>query len=440
VFAETLGPLVTALVVLVTVYGYTMALLSARRARPDDEGDRAPLFFILLVPALNEELVIGNTLSSLLALSGDFLVLLIDDASDDDTVAVVTPFLEDPRVRLLARPRAEARTGKGAALNAGYATARRLAHDLGLLERYGAEHVIVTVFDSDGRVDPDFLQAVGPLFRDPKTAGVQTSVRMYNARQNLLTFWQHLEFVVWGEIFLRAKSWLGSATLGGNGQSVRLSALDDLGREPWHASLTEDLDLSLRLLARGWRLRFCPSVAVWQEAVPAWRRLVRQRSRWLQGHVVSWNYLPRLLRSGLPLHTRADLLLFLLLPAVFLPIGLASLASWAALFLGILLAAGDWHLRPGDALIAYLVGFVLAPLTLWGWRRAEHPRLALLLLHSHLFVFFAYVWLFAAAETGWNILRGRRAWAKTSRVNAQAAPVGQDVRPAALAPAALAGR
>src|SRR5262249_13894601 len=84
---------VPCLVILVTAYGYLMAALSLFSARTrnvvDDESDE--LFFVLLVPALNEEQVIARTLSSLLALDGNFLALVIDDASDDGTVAAITP-------------------------------------------------------------------------------------------------------------------------------------------------------------------------------------------------------------------------------------------------------------------------------------------------------------------------------------------------------------
>ncbi|MGH2968452.1 MAG: hypothetical protein ACRDK0_05240 [Solirubrobacteraceae bacterium] len=37
---------------------------------------------------------------------------------------------------------------------------------------------------------------------------------------------------------------LGSVGLGGNGQFVRLSALQDMGDSPWSRCLTEDLDTS----------------------------------------------------------------------------------------------------------------------------------------------------------------------------------------------------
>jgi cellulose synthase/poly-beta-1,6-N-acetylglucosamine synthase-like glycosyltransferase len=336
---------------LITVYAYVVAWSSARVA-PPPRGTPPRLFFVLLVPMLNEGAVIGRTLESLLALAGNFAILLIDDASDDGTLAVVGRHGGDGRVHVLQRGLPEARRRKGAALNAGYAALRRL----GLVEGYAPEEVVVVVFDADGRVDPTFLSAMAPYFTDPRTGGVQSAVRMYNAGKNLLTTWQHFEFIVWDEVFCRAKDRLGSATLGGNGQCTRLSALDTLGPEPRRPSLTEDLDLSLRLLVGGWRLRFCPRVAVWQEAVPRLRALVRQRSRWLQGHLVSWCVVPALLRAPHPLAARLDTVLFMLLPIVFVPIGIASVGSWLAFLLDFghwdsqgfveLLSAG---LRPGAA-------------------------------------------------------------------------------------------
>ena len=400
------------LVVLLALYAYALAVLSLRVETNGDDrsGD---FFFVLLVPALNEKEVIGSTLANLLKLRGDFLVLVIDDASDDRTVSAITPFLGDPRVRLLEQLSKRARRGKGHALNAGYTAVCHLE----LAKHYGPENVIVTVFDSDAQVSPGFLQSIAPYFRDSKVAGVQSAVRMYNADQNLLTLWQNLEFAVWGNVFGQAKNFLGSATLGGNGQCVRLSALASLGDEPWQASsLTEDLDLSLQLLVRGWRLRSCHSATVLQQAVPVLGKLVRQRSRWMQGHFVCWKYLPDLLRSRLPVHTRLDLLAFLLLPATILPVGLASIGSWGQF----LLHFGEWSawsVRAWYALGAwYFLGFVAAQLAVMSLplnRRRSLPRL---ILHAHLFTFYSFVWFLAAVAAFWKVLLGRRSWAKTGRV------------------------
>jgi 1,2-diacylglycerol 3-beta-glucosyltransferase len=309
----------------------------------------------------------------------------------------------------LEQPPEQARRGKGHALNVGYAAVQRLR----LAERYGPENLITVVLDADTRVEPDFLQAVAPYFRDPNVAGVQSAVRMYNANQNIVTLWQHLEFAVWAKFFCRAKDRLGSATLGGNGQCVRFAALSDLGGEPWQASsLTEDLDLSLRLLTRGWRLRFCPSTAVWQEALPGLRALVRQRSRWLQGHVVCWRHLRALLRSRLPIFARLELLLFLLLPAVFMPVGLISIVNWL-----VVLFFKDWDgLNTMSLLIWYILGFGIAPLVVAAWRPLDHPSLWRSLLHAHLFIFYSFVWFMAGVVVYWHVLLGQRAWVKTGRV------------------------
>jgi 1,2-diacylglycerol 3-beta-glucosyltransferase len=406
--------LVTVAVVIVMLYAYALALLAGWRTIDRRPTDTDNLFFVLVVPALNEAAVIGKTLSSLLGLRGDFVVLVVDDASDDDTVAVVQQFLTDSRVLLLSQPREYARRGKGAALNFAFAEVRRRR----LLERVGPDNLIIAVFDADAFVAPDFLQIVAAPFADHAMAGVQSSVRMYNAAQNLLTRWQDFEFAIWGNIFSRAKNRLGTATLGGNGQCVRYSALAALGAEPWNpASLTEDLDLSLRLLRHGWRMHFAPSAVVWQEAVPRFRRLVRQRSRWMQGHFVCWEHLPGLLRSPLPLRARLDLAIYLLLPAAFVPLGFESLASWVHS----VLRYGHW--TPAGLLAWYVLACGMAPLTVASLRRVDRCAPWRAVAHGHLFILYSVVWVFAAFAASKNVLLGRRAWAKTSRSSVPTAPL-----------------
>ena len=61
------------------------------------------------------------------------------------------------------------------------------------------------------------------------------------------------------EIFQRGRQRVGSVGLGGNGQFTRLTALQSLATAPWTDCLTEDLDLGIRLLCRGWVNDFCPT-------------------------------------------------------------------------------------------------------------------------------------------------------------------------------------
>ena len=83
---------------------------------------------------------------------------------------------------------------------------------------------------------------------------MQTLVRIYN-RHRLLTWFQDIEFSIYGRLFQAGRNRWGTAGMGGNGQYNRLAALDDLADEegPWRDRLTEDQDLGLRLIAAGWK-------------------------------------------------------------------------------------------------------------------------------------------------------------------------------------------
>ena len=273
----------------------------------------------------------------------------------------------------------------------------------------GAENIIIVVFDADSRIPSDFLERVTPYFSDPAVVGVQSAVRMSNANRNWLTFWQNIEFVVWARIFSRAKDRLGSATLGGNGQCVRLSALMSLGEAPWRPSLTEDLDLSLRLIVNGGRIRFCGETFVSQEAIPRVLQLVRQRSRWIQGHLVTWEHLPAILKSRAPLRVRLDLAILLILPAGLVPLALATVDGWRTF----LTSLGSLSLQP--LLAWYLLAFASAPLTIWALLREGETDRRRAIVHAHLFLGYTTFWLAAAGRAVWSILRGDRSWAKTSR-------------------------
>ena len=75
------------------------------------------VFYVFMMPCLNEEKVIARSLQRLLSMpAGNFAVMVIDDGSDDGTAAAVTG-VADERVWLLSRKLPNARQGKGEALN-----------------------------------------------------------------------------------------------------------------------------------------------------------------------------------------------------------------------------------------------------------------------------------------------------------------------------------
>ncbi|MEB3328277.1 MAG: glycosyltransferase [Candidatus Sericytochromatia bacterium] len=264
----------TAVMLVPLAYGVTVFTLGAwwygrpdpSVALPEEDTCEWPMVSIM-VPAHNEEAVIGHTLAHLLRLDYPrFEVIVIDDHSHDRTSEVVQQFAG---VKLVQRRNLPNR-GKSEALNAG-------------LEFASGE--VVCVFDADSEVAPDFLRrAVAPLIDNPEYCGVQAQVRMYNRHENLLTQAQDDEFALFNEILQVARGRLGIASaLGGNGQLTKRSALEAVGG--WNpGSLTEDLDLTMRLLLAGrGRIYHVTDAVVWQEGVTTLRGLIRQRQRWAEG-------------------------------------------------------------------------------------------------------------------------------------------------------------
>lgn len=401
------------LIVMAGCYNTSLFALSRRRIRRE-RGPRRERFYVFLLACLNEEKVLSESLARITALpAGNFMALVIDDASDDRTGEIA--LAADPdRVRLLRRNLPNARRGKGAALNDGV----RHLRESGLLAGHDPADVVLCVVDADGRLDPHVVQSVDPCFDDPQTGAVQICVRMYNREEGLLARMQDMEFVVYGDVFQSARRFIGSVGMGGNGQFMRLSALNTLdGDGPWSDSLTEDLDLGVRLLAKGWTNQHCTTASVSQQAVLDLKRLIRQRSRWFQGHLQSANLVPLILRE-VPTRAALDLLYHLSSPVLILLTSLLPLSFLVALGATVVASVQVGHplVSPMWLLGPYLLSFTAA--YGYGFVYAKRERkLGLIrsVLLAHVFVFYGYIW-FAAGWWGfWRMLTGQRGWLKTAR-------------------------
>ncbi|HVC25452.1 MAG TPA: glycosyltransferase family 2 protein [Acidimicrobiales bacterium] len=414
-------------VAVIVAYYATLFVLSARRGPRPATSVRRPCF-VLLVPARDEELVIADTLTTLAATtySGEWRVLVLNDASSDATGEVARSEARlDDRIRVVDRCASEGGRGKSAVLNHGYRLVTRWAEsgDRWLAGADG-DDVVVGIVDADGRLEPSCLTAVAPYFDDPSVGTTQIGVRIANAGRSLLARMQDMEFVAFTWLVQVARDRIGSSGLGGNGQFVRLSALRSLGSTPWDpAALTEDLDLGLRLVEHGWRTRFCQYSYVDQQGLETWRPLLRQRTRWIQGHYQCWRHIPRLVMArNVAWRTRADLVTYLVLVAtvmlVTFNLAAAILSSAGAIsvsdsFLVGVLPDGLWY-RSVSLLLSVL------PLAIFMSAYQRHSphrfRWYSAPAGAALFTLYTYVWTYATVRAWVRIALRRGSWTKTPRV------------------------
>jgi cellulose synthase/poly-beta-1,6-N-acetylglucosamine synthase-like glycosyltransferase len=380
--------------------------------------DPAENVVYFIVPCLNEERVIEESLRNLLA-DPRGTVVVVDDASEDRTARIAASVDRD-RVIVLHRELPDARLGKGPALNAGFA---RVLEDVAL-RGVPASRVTVCVMDADGRLSDGALDAVLPLFSDERVGGVQLPVRIRRVRGSILTLLQDLEF--WGVCAVAQLGRIGCGTvsLGGNGQFTRLSALLELGTKPWRARLTEDLDLALALATAGWRLTSTPQAYVSQQGLTRLRALINQRTRWYQGHMQAGRWMPRLWSSRRLSHlSMLEMTLYLLVPwALVLPwslifnYNLVLMALWVA----------GWVTEPGlganatERVITVLIWYAVSCIPIWmaGYlysrqRRKAGPFRALLL--GHLLLLGNYITYVACWRAFFRLALGANSWQKTSR-------------------------
>ncbi|MFI5932372.1 glycosyltransferase [Actinoplanes sp. NPDC051494] len=391
-------------------------------------GDATPEHFWIIVPALNEEVVVGNTVNAALGLGGPggtlARVLVVDDGSDDRTPEVLAA-IDHPRLYILRRNLPHARKGKGEALNAAY----RFIAGLTAEEGVDPNRVVIGIIDGDGQGSHNILLEVSRMLRDPTIGAVQVQVRIRN-RNKILGAVQDLEFGAIVNACQSLRDTIDTVGLGGNGQFTRLSALLALGDAPWSACLVEDLELGLRMHLDGVGIRYTSRATVTQQAVVDLRRLTRQRTRWAQGNLQCARYLRQIAASKrigvTPLLEMYHYLIspwlnalvtVVLLGAVLtgaagLTIGhpMPYLPSWT----GLLVSGEVWFA------VTFFPGLIWAVVHRY---RLRDEKLSRLLTAAVAYPVFLLLGLVATYRAIARQASGRQSWAKTERLPEEPVPL-----------------
>jgi len=383
--------------------------------------------FVIVVPARNEESVLGDTLRNLTSIiyDGDFRILVINDASNDGTQEIIDEYSQQcANVRGLERVQGIGGTGKSDALNHAFKQVSfwESSND-SWLGGYSAEDIVFVIVDADGQLEANSLEIVDRYFQDPDVGSTQIGVRIYNATDSILPRLQDMEFVGFSYLVQMARDYIGSIGLGGNGQFTRLSALRSLGENPWSShALTEDLDLGLKLVEAGWKTKFCHFTQVSQEGLNTWKPLLRQRTRWIQGHYQCWSHIPKLLQMRGPgLLGRLDLVLYLILVVTIVVSSYALFASTLSQ-IGLInvtthfldfMPKNVWY-RAVTLMLSLLPLFIF--MTTYQLNAKSKLRWWEVPAYSLMFTLYSYVWLITTFRAWFRMATGKGGWVKTTRV------------------------
>ncbi|MFM1842405.1 MAG: UDPglucose:diacylglycerol glucosyltransferase [Cyanobacteriota bacterium] len=265
----------------------------------------------LLVAAKNEEAVIGQLVTQLCALdypTNCYDIWIVDDNSTDKTPAILDRLAQDyPQLNVVHRP-AGSGGGKSGALNE-------------LLSQ--AQGAIIGVFDADASVPPDLLRQVVPYFEASDFGALQVRKAIANQGVNFWTKGQAAEMAL--DTYFQQQRIVtgGIGELRGNGQFVSRQALDNVGG--WNEqTITDDLDLTIRLHLNNWKVGILVNPPVEEEGVTTAIALWHQRNRWAEGgyqrYLDYWRYI---MTQPMGWRKKVDLVSFMLmqylLPAAAVP-------------------------------------------------------------------------------------------------------------------------
>lgn len=265
--------LVVFLVVLVARYmillwlGYlhhVESVLAERRGGADDEF-LPPV--TVLVPAFNEGVTIEAAVRALLRMNYPrYEIVVLDDGSTDDTYDRASAF-EGQWGGATVRVLRKSNSGKAATLNYGIQT---------------AHFPFVLCMDGDSTLTEDTLRRMVRHFRNPEVAAVAGNVKVIN-RQNFWARIQALEYIEGLNMARRAQGFMRAVNIipGPVGMfrrdlMVRIGGYDT-------DTFAEDADLTLKILAGGWRIEYEDRAIAWTEAPEALLTLIKQRYRWTRG-------------------------------------------------------------------------------------------------------------------------------------------------------------
>jgi cellulose synthase/poly-beta-1,6-N-acetylglucosamine synthase-like glycosyltransferase len=253
-------PLVVELAVL------TLASRFPQRNRRSSALTSPPIRLAVIIPAHNEEALIGTCVESLRLSAAGFQTRIVTVAHNCSDRTADRAAKAGAEVVTHNNPQA---TGKGSALACGFDYVASQGVDAAL------------VVDADSTVSSNLIGLVGEAFANGAEA-VQCRYELESSSKRPATRLTALAFRGFNVVRPIGRNRLGlSAGILGNGFAVRQEVMT---QNPYNSlSVVEDLEYHIRLVLSGAKVQFLNDAKVWSGMPPSKRGEVTQRSRWEGG-------------------------------------------------------------------------------------------------------------------------------------------------------------
>ncbi|MFZ4546083.1 MAG: glycosyltransferase [Bacteroidales bacterium] len=259
---------------LFSIFGYINFIRSMKEKQIVDTKHFEFPTCTILIPAHNEEMVIGNTIEAMLKMEypkDKLKIMVINDGSEDQTKQIIESYAKkDSRVVLFNVPEGMGGKGKSRALNLG-------------IQQVSSE--VIAIYDADNTPDPKALHyLVASLISDKELGAVIGKFRTVNKNKNLLTRFINIETLSF-QSMLQAGRWQlhKIATLPGTNFVMWKWLVDELNG--WdEEALTEDSELSIRIYELGYKIKFLPYAITYEQEPEKWSVWIKQRVRWVRGN------------------------------------------------------------------------------------------------------------------------------------------------------------
>ncbi|TMF04474.1 MAG: glycosyltransferase [Chloroflexi bacterium] len=348
------------------------AIRSRRPTRPTDASPRHR--FAVLVPAHNEELLIGRLLDNLQQLdypSDLYEVCVVADNCTDRTAELARAAGAKVYERFDPTQRAK-----------GYAL-RWLLEQLGTNERTSEPENARTkpfdafvILDADSVVSRNFLRSMDARLASGAQV-IQAHYSVLNADEGSVAGLRSAALAAVHYLRPLGRAALGlSCGLKGNGMCF---AAEILERFAWSwFTLAEDVEFHLALVSQGVRVDFAPEATVLADMPLTLEQAASQNDRWERGRLqLVKHYLPRLvldsLRHRSPL--RFDAAVEQLIPPLSIPFALSCVMLVAALALALAGHGGTLPLALAACSLVGQVAYLLAALALVRAPRSRYVSL-----------------------------------------------------------------